>query len=342
MRWYGLMLVGLFVLLAACGIAPTDEPEAAAEADTEPTADQAAVPAGFPLTIENCDYTVTFDAPPERVVVNDVNILELFLALDLEEHLVGYSSVRDDKEIAPEYQAQLDGIPLLAERYPSIEVLAGANPDLYLAGWNYGMTEDSGLTPETLAPLGINTYAITESCIRVMEREQVSLEDTFTDLRNLGKIFAVEDRAEALIAQYRAELAEITETVGPVDEPLRVFVYDSGEDTPLTAARFATPNAMIEAAGGTNIFNDVDSSWTQVNWEDVVDRNPEHIVIIDYGQPDAQGKINFLKGQPELADVAAIQNDNFVVLTYAEATPGPRNVARTRTLAEAFYPEKFE
>lgn len=107
MRWYGVLLVGLLVLLTACGTAPTDEPEAAAEptaeraaeAETEPTADQAAVPAGFPLTIENCDYTVTFDAPPERVVVNDVNILELFLALDLEEHLVGYSSVRDDKEI---------------------------------------------------------------------------------------------------------------------------------------------------------------------------------------------------------------------------------------------------
>jgi ABC-type Fe3+-hydroxamate transport system substrate-binding protein len=46
-----------------------------------------------------------------------------------------------------------------------------------------------------------------------------------------------------------------------------------------------------------------------VNWEDVVDRNPEYIVIIDYGEPDAQGKIDFLKGQPELADVDAIQND---------------------------------
>ncbi len=342
MRWYWVLLVWLLVLLAACGTDPTAEPEAADETDTEPTADQAATPEGFPLTIENCDYTVTFEEPPQRVVVNDVNILELFLALDLQEHMVGYSSVRDDKEIAPEYQAKLTDIPLLAERYPSIEVLAGASPDLYLAGWNYGMTEDSGLTPETLAPLGINTYAITESCIRIMDREQVSLEDTFTDLRNLGRIFAVEEQAEALIEQYRAELAEITETVGPVDEPLRVFVYDSGEDTPLTAARFATPNAMIEAAGGTNIFNDVDSSWTQVNWEDVVDRNPEYIVIIDYGQLNAQGKIDFLKAQPELADVDAIQNDHFVVLTYAEATPGPRNVARTRTLAEAFYPENFQ
>lgn len=345
-----LLVLLLTCILAGCGsaapettgvddqaTAPTEVPAITATT----VADQPAETAGFPVTIENCDRQVTFDAPPQRVVVNDVNILELFLALDLQDRLVGYSSVRVDKEIAPEYQAKLEGIPLLAERYPGIEVLAGAEPDFYLAGWNYGLSEDSGLTPDSLAALDIQTYAITESCIRIMPREQVSLEDTFTDLLNLGKIFGVEERAQALVDQYRAELAEITTTIGQVDTPLRVFVYDSGEDTPLTAARFATPNAMIEAAGGTNIFNDVDSSWTRVNWEDVVDRNPEHIVIIDYGEPDAQGKIDFLMGQPELADVAAIQNDNFVVLTYAEATPGPRNVARTRTLAEAFYPEKF-
>ncbi|NOK57896.1 MAG: hypothetical protein GFH27_549287n200 [Chloroflexi bacterium AL-W] len=60
MRWYWVLLVWLLVLLAACGTDPTAEPEAADETDTEPTADQAATPEGFPLTIENCDYTVTF------------------------------------------------------------------------------------------------------------------------------------------------------------------------------------------------------------------------------------------------------------------------------------------
>ncbi len=346
----GLLVLLLTFILAGCGsaapettgvndqaTAPTEVPAITATA----VADQPAETAGFPVTIENCDRQVTFDAPPQRVVVNDVNILELFLALDLQDRLIGYSSVRVDKEIAPEYQAKLEGIPLLAERYPGIEVLAGAEPDFYLAGWNYGLSEASGLTPDSLAALGIQTYAITESCIRIMPREQVSLEDTFTDLLNLGKIFGVEERAQALVDQYRAELAEITTTIGQVDTPLRVFVYDSGEDTPLTAARFATPNAMIEAAGGTNIFNDVESSWTRINWEDVIERNPEYIVIIDYGQPDAQGKIDFLKSRAELADVDALQHERFVILTYAEATPGPRNVASTRRLAEAFYPDKF-
>jgi iron complex transport system substrate-binding protein len=174
-----------------------------------------------------------------------------------------------------------------------------------------------------------------------MPRRRVSLEDTFTDLLNIGRMFGVEARAQKRVEAYRAELADIRTTIGEVETPLRVFVYDSGDATPETAAKFATPNAMIEAAGGTNIFNDVESSWTRVNWEHVVARNPQFIVIIDYDSPDAAGKIAFLKRLPKLAGVDAIQHDRFVVLTYSEATPGPRNVAATRRLAEAFYPDKF-
>lgn len=296
---------------------------------------------GFPVTVEVCGEPVTFDAPPERAVTNDVNITEIFLDVGLKDKLVGYSGVSDVRDVGANYRQLLEDVPQLSPKYIDLEVLVGAEPDFFFAGWNYGFSAETGITPANLEQYGIRSYVLTESCIRIMMREQVSLEDTFTDLLNIGRIFGVEAQAEVKVEQYRAELTEIEQVVGAVDDPLRVFVYDSGEDTPLTAAKFAMPNAMIEAAGGTNIFNDVESSWTLVNWEDVVDRNPEHIVIIDYDEPDAQGKIDFLKSQAELADVDAIKNDRFVVLTYAEATPGPRNVASTRALAEAFYSGNF-
>lgn len=328
----------LLLTLAACGNPPpegtlteTSVDETEAQSNTD----------GFPVTVESCGEPITFDAPPERAVTNDVNITEIFLDVGLADKLVGYSGVSDVRNVGAEYQPQLADVPLLSPKYIDLETLVGAEPDFFFGGWSYGFSEEKGITPTELEKYGIQSYVLTESCIRIMTRDRVSLEDTFNDLLNIGRIFGVEEQAQAKVEQYRAELTQITDAIGQMDEPLRVFVYDSGEDTPLTAAKFAMPNAMIEAAGGTNIFNDVESSWTRVNWEDVVDRNPEHIVIIDYGEPNAQGKIDFLKRQPELADVAAIQNDKFVVLTYAEATPGPRNVARTRTLAGAFYPDQF-
>ncbi len=320
---------------------PQKEGVEATDATATQTADKATAE-GFPVTVTMCGEPVTFEAPPQRAVTNDVNITEIFLDVGLKDKLIGYSGVSDTREVAPEYREMLKGIPLLSDKYIDLEALVGAEPDFFFAGWNYGFSEEKGMTPESLARYGIKSYVLTESCIRIKPREQISLEDTFSDMLNIGQIFGVEAQARAKVEQYRAQLAEIKAAIGQVDKPIRVFVYDSGEESPFTAGKFAMPNAMIEAAGGVNIFNDVDTSWTTVNWEDVLNRNPEYIVIVDYGEPDAPGKINFLKSKPQLAAVEAIKNNKFVVLTYAEATPGPRNVARTRTLAEAFYPEKFE
>jgi len=160
----------------------------------------------------------------------------------------------------------------------------------------------------------------------------------FTDVRNLGAIFGVSDRAEALIEGWQAELADIAATIRESD-PLRVFVYDSGEDTPFTAGRYAMPTAMIEAAGGRNIMDDVESSWTRVAWEPVVERDPEVIVIVNYGEVTAEEKIAFMKSNPAFAEIDAVVNDRFVVLEYVEATPGPRNIRAIRTLANAFHSE---
>ncbi|TVQ03938.1 MAG: iron ABC transporter substrate-binding protein, partial [Roseinatronobacter sp.] len=97
--------------------------------------------------------------------------------------------------------------------------------------------------------------------------------------------------------------------------------------------------AMIEAAGGRNIMDDVDSSWTRVAWEPVVERDPEVIIIVNYGEVTAEQKIEFMKSNPAFADMDAVVNDRFVVLEYVEATPGPRNIRAIRALASAFWPE---
>lgn len=60
-----------------------------------------------------------------------------------------------------------------------------------------------------LREFGIHSYILSESCIRIGGRHTpVSLEDTFTDLLNLGRIFrvSVEARAEEVVRQQRSEL----------------------------------------------------------------------------------------------------------------------------------------
>lgn len=291
---------------------------------------------GHPVTVQSCDRAVTFDAPPARAASNDVNLTEMMLVLGLTDRMVGYTGISGWNKLDAEMRAGVAELPELSERYPSREVLVGADLDFWFAGWNYGMRVGGEVTPDTLEPFGIAVYELTESCIHIMARDGIAIDDMYNDIRNLGTIFGVGNRAEALIAGWQAELAEIAASI-PARDPLRVFVYDSGEDTPFTAGRYAMPTAMIEAAGGRNIMDDIESSWTRVAWEPVVERDPEVIIIVNYGEVTADQKIDFMRSNPAFADMAAVVNNRFVVLDYVEATPGPRNIRAIRTLADAFH-----
>lgn len=299
----------------------------------------AAVPQA-PVTVNVCGSPVTYANAPLRAVTHDVNITEMFLFLGLGERLVGYSGITQAKQIDPAFQAQLARVPPLAEREMNLEAILGASADFVFGGWSYGFRQGQ-VTPEVLQRHGIASYVLSESCIRVGPRSQVALEDGLTDLRNLGRIFRIDAHAEQLAQGLERELKDLRERMQGVRQRPSVFVYDSGQDIPVTVGRYGMPQAMIEEAGGRNIFDDIPSNWPAGNWEDVVQRNPQWIVIIDYGQPHAQGKIDFLLAKPELAGVDAIREMRFFVMTYAEATPGPRNIARTRALAQALHPDRM-
>ncbi|WP_445179943.1 ABC transporter substrate-binding protein [Pseudomonas sp. McL0111] len=291
----------------------------------------------YPLTIQSCNREVTFKEAPKHAVSHDINMTQMMLALGLKSRMAGYSGVSGWKSVTPEMQSLLDGLPELAAKYPSVETLLNANVDFFFAGWDYGMRVGGDLTPQTLQPLGINVYELTESCAFVMRRPAATLEDTYNDLRNLGKIFDVQDRANALIADMQAQVAEVRKDL-PADKP-RVFLYDSGEDRAMTSGRLGMPQALIDAAGGRNILDDVEASWTRVNWETVVEHNPQVIVIVDYSEITAEQKIRFLLDNKALQSVDAIKNQRFIVIPYVQATPGIDNVLAVETLAKGFHGE---
>jgi len=291
----------------------------------------------YPLTVKSCNREVTFTQAPQHALSHDINMTQMMLALGLKPRMAGYSGVSGWKAVTPDMQSLLDGLPELAAKYPSVETLLDANVDFLFAGWDYGMRVGGDLTPQTLQPLGINVYELSESCAFVMKRPPASLEDTYNDLRNLGRIFDVQDRANALVAHMQAQVADIRKTL-PAQRP-RVFLYDSGEDRAMTSGRLGMPQTLIDAAGGRNILEDVDASWTRVNWESVVEHNPQVIVIVDYSEITAEQKIQFLLANKALQSVEAIKQRRFIVIPYVQATPGIDNVLAVATLAKGFHGE---
>lgn len=295
----------------------------------------------FPLTVRSCDREVTFTQPPQHAVSHDINMTGMLLALGLRERMAGYTGVSGWKTLDPSLAKALGELPELASRYPSLETLLAAQTDLYFAGWNYGMQVGGAVTPASLAPLGIAVYELSESCSWLDPKQRASLDDLYRDLLNLGRIFAVEERAHSLVNGLKQRIEQVHSRLSASTQRPGVFLYDSGEDRPFTSGRQGMPQALIEAAGGRNVLDDVAGSWIQVNWEALVERDPEVIVIVDYGPLSWQQKRDFLLQQPALRNVRAIREQRFIVLSYLEVTPSLDSAQAIEKLAAGLHPALF-
>lgn len=321
-------LSALALLAAACAAGPTAAGGTTGDGGHDP------------VSIDNCGRELVVDEPPQRALANDINTTEAMLAVGLADRMVGIAGVGGRDEHVPEELAEdFDRLERISDQYIELEPLLGTGADFVFAGWNYGFSEASGLTPESLAERGVAAYALTESCAHVQPGKQAStIEETFVDLRNLGRIFDVEQRAEELIDHMRAELAEVATAVEGRDRP-GVFVYDGGEDLPFTAPGLTTANDLVERAGGRNIFADLPETWTTVSWEQVTERDPDCVVIVDYGPLDWQDKRDILREHPATAGMSAVEEDCFLPLPYAAITPGVRNAEAVRAIAGLLHPE---
>ena len=106
-----------------------------------------------------------------------------------------------------------------------------------------------------------------------------------------------------------------------------------------TAAGDEMTTALIGLAGGRNIFDDVEGSFTEVSWEDVVDRDPDVVMILNYGDTTAEDKRAFLQDDPRTSGLRAVQEDRIVVVDLTDVVPGVRNGDVVTVMAGAFNDE---
>jgi iron complex transport system substrate-binding protein len=151
----------------------------------------------------------------------------------------------------------------------------------------------------------------------------------YADLHNLGIIFDVQEKAEAEIASIKAKVAQLQASV-KANPNVKVWTY-SGEESPFPAGNAGMSEAIIEMAGVSNAFGDINKGYDQVSWEQVVKRNPDIIWLQTSAGPgflQEAGKIlDKLAADPRLANVTAVKNRAYVVVSYNEGPcESPRNV----------------
>ena len=318
------VVAAALIAIAACGGDDADETGAGSGPSD-----------GFPVTVENCGEETTYDAPPERAVVIYQHTTEIMLALGLEDRMVGTaymdSAIRDD--LLDAYET----VPELADESPSREQVLAAEPDIVVAGWPSAFEDDAAGSRQSLADLGIDTYLSTGSCPDFAGTPSLDL--VREDITEIGAIFGVPDRAEDLIAEIEAPITAVEDSPAGV-EPVDVFVYDSGTDQAYTPGGRESSTALIELAGGRNVFADLDEDWAEVSWEDVVDRDPDVVLILNYGDETVDQKQEFLRSHPVASTLRAVEDGRFVVVGLTDVVPGIRNGDVVETMADGFHPDR--
>ncbi|MFD9610324.1 ABC transporter substrate-binding protein [Streptomyces sp. NPDC004290] len=314
-----LSAAALVPLLAACSAAP------------EAAAPPAKPVPGFPYTVTNCGVTTTYQAPPRRAVTMNQHVTEVMLALGLEKSLAGTAYL--DDAILPAYKKAYDTVPVLAKEYPSKEALLAANPDFVYGGYASAFDAKAGRSRDDLKRSGIATRLNTEYC----PSGSTSLDDLYREVRETGRTFGVADRAETWIRGARTTVAATEKRLEGVS-PVSVFVYDSGDKTAFTAGGKGIGNELITRAGGRNVFADLDKTFGDATWEQVLDRRPEVIVIYDYGTTTVAQKKKRLLDDPALQDIPAVKNRRFAVLPLSDTVLGVRVPAAVDKLAAQLHP----
>ncbi len=353
-KMLGLLLSGIMTLtiLTGCGnqdnYTTTDEydqktenskmnendqqPENSAADETGQKSENATVAtsdvATYPMTFDNYGREVTVTKKPEKVLTLGPNCTELFVALGLEEYVVGRSLVNHSRGPLEEYADAVNAIPELNYGSATREAVLTSGADfIYALDWEIGET---GCNIEEAAEYGMTVYVNTAT----------SLEEQYQEILDIGKIFGVEEAAEAYVADQKARIQRVQEKV-VTKEPVDVLVYDSGNDGVFTCSGSNFESLLIELAGGKNLFADLEEKqWVTVSYEEVLAREPDVILIHDYDSPSVEEKIQEIKTNPTLSQLECVKEDRFAAITLESVLPGNRMAYAVESLAKEFGTQK--
>ena len=292
------------------------------------------------VTIQNGDRTLTFTSMPKAVLCTNMYSTENMVMLDLQDKIVAKSipSSNDDQPL-PELADVINSIPQL-ENSNENAVSCGADMIIGQVSAFKADGKYSWGTYDQLDTEGIKAYTITGTIV-----QDETVDNIYEDLRNLGKIFKVEDKAEEVIKGMKDRISAVQEKVSsvPKDQKVKVFVMDSYNGNDIYTTSSGLESNLIELAGGINVTRgQADSRWFNTSIEAIVSSNPDLIIFNDYGSQTIEEKEEFINSNAALQDVPAVKNQNYLVIPLTSVMQDVRAAGACEPFAKAFYPDQFK
>ncbi|WP_069160172.1 ABC transporter substrate-binding protein [Nocardia altamirensis] len=330
-------LVACAIVLAGCGAQP-------GPATNDATA----------VTRANCGIDVGVGGPPQRIYAAYQPSIEIAHALGVTDRLVTTAFL--DSAVLPEYQAA-QAKTTYVEKLPSRDELLSKNPDFVLSGFNgvFAKSSSSSVgTRASLHDLGVRTWIVSPLCPsadgladEAIDPATVRFENVYADLRDLGALWGVSERAESVVTQLGARIDAVRAKVGSAPKP-RVAVVTPKDDGSYTVAGgidFVT--RIIDAAGGVNAFADLtERRNVQIGAEQLIARDPDIILTsmcckATYTRADAQPQADKIVGNPAFANLTAVRKGAVHPFLFADRAAGVRIAHATELVAELIHPDLF-
>jgi len=333
----------LCLVTAACADSSTDQ-----AGDTGANASAAAAKSGYPVTLDNCGVSEKFTKAPGRVVtMNGASVAEVstLLALGLGDRIVANQQSYGMSEVAGRakaIKALPNGDVKLNDAYDiPREAMIGLRPDLVLSTTSYGFDEENGFaTREQLKDVGAGTYVSPQGCDQ--DTSKMTIADSYTLLRDMGKVFNVGDRAEKLITASEKNIADVSAKVKGEKQPKVMVLFSNmamgGNDFSSVVAK-GIYNDILAKAGGSNAFESASkTSFADLSKEKVAATDVDALVVIGYNDPDpAAYAKKLLKEFPQWP---AAKNNKYVAVSDSMYL-GPSNDLAVEKIAKMLHPDTF-
>ena len=166
--------------------------------------------------------------------------------------------------------------------------------------------------------------------------------DVLEDVRRVGRATGTEEKAESVAARMQERVDAVVSGVAHASAVPKVLTLEWVD--PLMCAGHWIPE-MVEMAGGSNCFGDKETGSFQLEWEAVVESQPEVVIFMPCGFDLKRSlqDVPLLAQRPEWASMPAVQKGQVYVIDAGAYTSrsGPRLVAGLEIMAEMIHPELF-
>lgn len=301
------------ISLMACG-APKQGPVQETEQKTEQKTDG---------TRTVTDVTGrTFEVPEdlERVVALSAGDCEMLYALGGGDLLVG----RGEYCNYPEEAAEVPSVQSGSET--NIEQIIALEPQVVLMS-KMDQTQEQ-------------VDALEKAGIAVCMDDETDIDGVYESIRVIGEVIGHEEKAEEVIKGMQDTFAELQEKVKGKEggtvyyeiSPLEYGLWTTGSDTFM--------NEIGEMLGLENIFADV-SGWAEISEEQVLERNPDHIVTVTMYYGEGPTPEEEIAGRAGWQEVTAVKNGKICNANSDQISrPGPRLADAAEMLYEFVYGEE--